>query len=150
MSDPHEPITFLVLDLARLIRQRFEAELGGAGLGITAGEARTLLWAGRQPGLRQAALAEKLGIEPMTLVGFLDRLEAAGLILRSPDPSDRRAKLVRPTERARPLVEKVEAIAQAVRGLAMEGLGERQAEAIRAGLARMRGALADEHKAEVA
>src|SRR4029078_8894860 len=55
-----EPITFLILDVARMIRQRFEDELGVAGLGITAGEARTLLWAGRSPGLRQTALAEKL------------------------------------------------------------------------------------------
>jgi DNA-binding MarR family transcriptional regulator len=150
MNESSEPITFLVLDLARLIRQRFEAELAKAGLGVTAGEARTLLWAGRFPGLRQSALAEKLGVEPMTLVGFLDRLEAAGLVSRSPDPGDRRAKLVAPTAVARPLIEKVEAIALAVRHTAMGDLGDRQVEAIRSGLSRMRIALAEEQKAEVA
>jgi DNA-binding MarR family transcriptional regulator len=150
MTETDEPITFLVLDLARLIRQRFESELTAAGLGVTAGEARTLLWAGRLPGLRQMVLAEKLGVEPMTLVGFLDRLEANGLIARSPDPSDRRAKLIRPTETAGPLLEKIEMIAHAVRWQAMGGLGERQAEAIRAGLVRMREALVEEQKADVA
>jgi DNA-binding MarR family transcriptional regulator len=143
MAETGEPLTFLVLDLARLIRQRFEAELARAGLGITAGEARALLWAGRFPGLRQAALAEKLGVEPMTLVGFLDRLEDAGLVARAPDPDDRRAKLVRPTEAARPLIARIEAIALAVRRAAMGDLGERQIETIRAGLGRMRRALAE-------
>jgi MarR family transcriptional regulator for hemolysin len=142
-----EPVTFLILDTARLIRQRFERELETAGLGITAGEARTLLWAGRYPGLRQAALAEKLGVEPMTLVGFLDRLEAAGLITREPDASDRRAKLIQPTAAATPLVARIEAIARAVRERAMGALGERQSEAIRAGLERMRDALAAANEA---
>lgn len=136
-----EPITFLVLDAARLIRQRFERELEAAGLGMTAGEARTLLWAGRHPGLRQAALAEKLGVEPMTLVGFLDGLERAGLVTRETDPGDRRAKLVQPTAAAKPLVARIEAIARAVRERAMGALGERQAEAVRSGLERMRDAL---------
>jgi len=140
MTEP-EPITFLVLDAARLIRQRFERELEAAGLGMTAGEARTLLWAGRHPGLRQAALAEKLGVEPMTLVGFLDGLERAGLVTRDADPGDRRAKLVQPTAAAKPLVARIEAIARAVRERAMGALGERQAEAVRSGLERMRDAL---------
>ena len=145
-----EPITFLILDVARMIRQRFEDELGVAGLGITAGEARTLLWAGRSPGLRQTALAEKLGVEPMTLVGFLDRLEAAGLARRAPDPADRRAKLVYPTTAALPMIEKIDAIALAVRRIATADLGERQGEVVRSSLARMRGALSAEAKASAA
>ncbi|MEO8668637.1 MAG: MarR family transcriptional regulator [Bauldia sp.] len=148
MTETGEPITFLVLDLARLIRKRFETELAMAGLGVTAGEARTLLWAGRFPGLRQTALADKLGVEPMTLIGFLDRLEAAGLVTRAPDPGDRRAKLVQPTEAAQPLVVRIETIALAVRRAASADLGERQMEAIRSGLSRMRAALAHDVSAE--
>jgi DNA-binding MarR family transcriptional regulator len=148
MPETSEPVTFLVLDVARLMRQRFEAELARTGLGITAGEARALLWAGRFPGLRQTALAEKLAVEPMTLVGFLDRLESAGLLLREPDPADRRAKLVRPTEAARPLIARIEAVALAVRRAASADLGERQMEAIRSGLARMRAALAADTRAD--
>lgn len=145
-----EPITFLILDVARLIRQRFEDELGVAGLGVTAGEARTLLWAGRSRGLRQTALAEKLGVEPMTLVGFLDRLETAGLVRRAPDPADRRAKLVYPTDAAMPMIERIEAIALAVRRIATADLGERQGEAVRTALTRMRGVLAAAAKASAA
>ena len=145
-----EPLTFLIQDVARLIRQRFEVELGHAGLGITAGEARILLWAGRMPGLRQTALAERLGVEPMTLVGFLDRLEAAGLARRAPDPADRRAKLVHPTNAALPMIEKIEAIALAVRRVVTGDLGERQSDAVRNALIRMRSALSGEDEAKVA
>ena len=35
-----------------------------------------------------------MGVEAMTLSAYLDRLEAAGLIERRPDPGDRRAKIV--------------------------------------------------------
>jgi DNA-binding MarR family transcriptional regulator len=141
MTDLPEPLTFLILDLARLIRQQFEADLEAAGLGMTAGEARTLLWANRFPGLRQTALAEKLGVEPMTLVGFLDRLEAAGLIVRLPDPNDRRAKLIHPTEAAKAPGERIEAIALSVRARAMAEIGEKELEPMRAGLTQMRAAL---------
>jgi DNA-binding MarR family transcriptional regulator len=150
MAESGEPITFLILDVARLMRQRFEAELAEAGLGITAGEARTLLWSGRLPGLRQTALAERLGVEPMTLVGFLDRLEAAGLVRRAADPADRRAKLVYPTPAAMPMIDKIESIALAVRRVATGDIGERQSDAVRNALARMRSALALEARADVA
>ena len=56
-----------------------------------------------------------MNIEPMTLVGFLDRLEGAGLVVRQPQPGDRRAKLVSPTRKAEPLIRRIEEIAQAVR-----------------------------------
>ena len=50
---PAEPITFLILEVAKLIRRRFDQALETAGLGITAGEARTLLYVGRMPGRRR-------------------------------------------------------------------------------------------------
>lgn len=133
-----EPITFLILDVAKAVRRRFDAALGRLGLDITAGEARTLLHAARTPGLRQTALAEQMDIEPMTLVGFLDRLEKAGLIARTPEPGDRRAKLIAPTRTARPLIDRIEVIAQQVRREAMETLTSRQADAMRESLAAMR------------
>ena len=59
-----------------------------------------------------------------------------------PDPDDRRAKLIRPTDTARPLVETIETLARRVRRQAMGAMGERQSEIIRGGLERMRDALA--------
>ncbi len=59
--------------------------------------ARTLAHAARTGAVRQNVLAERMGVEAMTLSTSLDRLEARGLDLRQPDPADRRAKLVQLT-----------------------------------------------------
>jgi DNA-binding MarR family transcriptional regulator len=54
-----------------------------------------------QGGQRQATLCERGAIDPNTMVGIVDRLEAAGLVTRRRDPQDRRAYLVRITTRGR-------------------------------------------------
>ena len=114
---------FLLTDTARLFRQFFERTVTENGLGLTPGEVRALANAVRFRGSRQAVLAERMGVEPMTLSAYLDRLEARGLVERSVDPSDRRAKIIQPTDAAieilrqlDPLFEKV--YIQATRGLA--------------------------------
>ncbi len=133
-----DTIGFLLGDASRSFRRRFEAEVAAAGLEVTVGESRTLFHAARQEGIRQAALAERMGIEPMTLVNFLDRLEARGWIAREPDPSDRRAKIVRVTPPAQPLLERLEGIARHVRRQAVEGLSQREMDIVARALERMR------------
>jgi DNA-binding MarR family transcriptional regulator len=54
----------------------------------------------------QAALCELGAIDPNTMVGIVDRLEAAGLVARGPAPRDRRAHLVRITPRGRRMFER--------------------------------------------
>ncbi len=137
-SSADDSIAFLVGDLARAFRQRFEAALAAEGLEITVGEARTLFHASRRGAVRQNLLAERMGIEPMTLVNFLDRLERRGWIVRETDPSDRRAKIVRVTPPARPLVQRLEVIAAGVRSKAAAGLSAREMETLRLALERMR------------
>lgn len=50
-------------------------------------------------GLRQGALIERAGISKQAVQQLLDGLEAEGVIERTPDPQDKRGKLVRYTER---------------------------------------------------
>ena len=52
-------------------------------------------------GQRQSALCERGAVDPNTMVGIVDRLETAGLVARVRDRDDRRAYLVRVTERGR-------------------------------------------------
>lgn len=135
---------FLVVDLARLFRQHFDRAVTEQGLGITAGEARTLLHAAQGDAVRQSVLAERMHIEPMTLCNFLDRLEARGLVSRQPDPADRRANLVQVTEAAGPLLERIKTAAAAIRERATAGLAATELEAIRHALQTMRGNLSDD------
>jgi DNA-binding MarR family transcriptional regulator len=137
-----DTIVFLVGDVSRAVRRRFETAITSGGLEVTVGESRTLFHAGLYDGIRQAALAERMSIEPMTLVNYLDRLEARGWIARETDPNDRRAKIVRVTPAAAPLVEKLQAMAREVRRQAVAGLSEREIEVVSRALERMRGNLA--------
>ena len=51
--------------------------------------------------MRPSMLAERLHIAARSATEVVDALEARGLVERGPDPDDRRATLVRPTEAAR-------------------------------------------------
>lgn len=97
--DP-ESFGFLINDIARITRSVFEREIEAAKLKITAAEARVLAHMARSGPIRQHLLAERLGMTPMSLTGFLDRLEAELLIVREADPKDRRAKIVTLTAQA--------------------------------------------------
>ncbi|SRR5690606_4717224 len=150
MRTDADSLGFLIADVARLLRRRFERALDKAGLGLTPGEARTLAHAGRHGQVRQSALAESMCVEPMTLVGYLDRLEAAGLVKRLPDPDDRRAKLVSLTPRARPVLDRIAAVGRAVRESATGGLDAGDVEVLRNALLRMRAELAGEEPQDTA
>lgn len=130
------------MEVARLLRARIDRAFETSGLGVTAGEARTLAYARQYPGLRQSALAERMNVEPMTLVGFLDRLTARELIRREPDPSDGRAKIVQLTEEGRALALRVSKVARKTREQALEGTSPEDVEALQRALAIMRGNLA--------
>ena len=47
---------------------------------------------------RQLDLAAQLGVDRTVMTYLLDDLEKAGLVQRRPDPADRRARLIAPTE----------------------------------------------------
>jgi DNA-binding MarR family transcriptional regulator len=49
----------------------------------------------------QAALAEAIGADKSRIIGTLDELQEAGLIERTPDPDDRRVRLLSITAKGR-------------------------------------------------
>lgn len=86
------------------------ADLATDRHGISEAKALPLVMIGRMGGEpRQNALAEAVGIEGPSLVRLLDQLEAAGLVARKEDPSDRRAKVLSLTPTGRTVVERMEA-----------------------------------------
>lgn len=76
--------------------------------------------------LTQTDLAERMQIEPPTLVGILDRMQRDGWIERRGCLDDRRRNLVHPTEAALPVWSKILECATQVRSRATQGLSERQ------------------------
>ncbi|MCO5733552.1 MarR family winged helix-turn-helix transcriptional regulator [Rhizobium sp. SSA_523] len=127
MATPTElhNLGFLLTDSARLLRSAFERRIGEMGLEITPGEARTLLNIHTLTDAKQLEIAARMGVEPMTVCSFLDRLQTQGLIARHPDPVDRRAKRVTLTAQAEPLIARLKAeiadvLREACAGLADE------------------------------
>ncbi|WP_375274675.1 MarR family winged helix-turn-helix transcriptional regulator [Methylorubrum thiocyanatum] len=77
--------------------------------GVSEAKALPLVLIGRLGGEpRQNALAEAVGIEGPSLVRLLDQLEAAGLVTRKEDPTDRRAKVLSLTDTGRSVVARIE------------------------------------------
>lgn len=84
---------------ARITRRLIDAEgplLEAHGLSMWAYIALSHL--ARQPAGTQLALAQAIRYDKTRLIGLLDELEADGLITRTADPSDRRARIIRLTE----------------------------------------------------
>jgi DNA-binding MarR family transcriptional regulator len=102
--DPTRTRRFLV-DRMRSIESRVTesvhnsvvAEIGTKDLRV--GHARLLAELGE--GVRPSDLAARLGVTRGAIGQLVDRLEQRGYVTRDPDPTDRRAYLVRPTARAR-------------------------------------------------
>jgi MarR family transcriptional regulator for hemolysin len=141
-KQPEESIGLLLVDAARLLRIQIDRALEDAGLGLTAGEARTLAYVSLYPASRQTALAAQMNVEPMTLVTFLDRLESRGLVAREPDPTDRRAKIVQLAPDAQPTLEQVLGVTRAVQEGALQDFSPDEVERLRTQLKRMRANIA--------
>ncbi len=122
MPDKNPQIGFLLHEVARLLRRRFEQRARGQGL--TRAQWQTILYLSRQEGIRQTSLAEMLEIEPITLVRILDRLEQRGFIARRQDPEDRRAWRLYLEEAARPVLAALQPLGEATRAEALEGVSD--------------------------
>ena len=73
------------------------------GVSLTAGSTLRLLR--RWGPLRLTALAEREAVSQPAMTGLVSRLQAAGLVVRQPDPSDGRAVLLELTATGEALVE---------------------------------------------
>ena len=123
-ESPSRTLGFVLNDVARLMRKRFEQRARAASLGLTRAQAAVLAHLARQEGVNQVSLAQILELEPITLARLLDRLQAAELIERRPDPKDRRAHLLYLTDTAYPLLDRIFALAAEVRQEALAGIAE--------------------------
>src|ERR1700754_1649185 len=113
-------IGFLLHDVARLLRKRFEQR--AKGLGLTRSQWQTLAYLANNEGIHQAGLAEILEIEPITLVRILDKLAERGLVERRQHPTDRRIWLLYMCDEARPLLIQMRSLGDTTRGEALQGV----------------------------
>jgi DNA-binding MarR family transcriptional regulator len=121
-SGQQPSLGFLLHDVARLQRKRFDQRARNAGL--TSSQWQAVAYLAKNEGINQAGLAELLDIEPITLVRTLDRLAERGLIERRQHPTDRRTWLLFLKDAARPMLEAMQHIGEATRDETLEGVSE--------------------------
>jgi MarR family transcriptional regulator, transcriptional regulator for hemolysin len=114
----------LLHETAQLWRRRSERAVRARLPGMTYARCAVLLKLEQSEGLNQVTLAHSLDVAPMTLVRLLDRLETAGLVLRRPDPHDRRTYLLTPTAKARPIIACIHDIIRTIKSEAWLGLSD--------------------------
>jgi MarR family transcriptional regulator for hemolysin len=122
MDNNSPTLGFLLHDVARLLKRRFEQNARGTGL--TRSHWKVLSYLDRNEGIPQGKLAELLDVEAITLGRTVDKLETLGLIERRPHPSDRRIWLLHLTAAARPKVSQLRKLGDVTRGEALAGLSE--------------------------
>lgn len=125
MSKSYEPtFGYLVSDVGRMLRAIFDRRAREIGLSLA--QAKAIIHVSRSEGINQAALANLLEVQPISLARLVDRMEAAGWIERRPDPTDRRARCLHLSEKAHPILEQIQILSGEIRGEALSGLSEEE------------------------
>ncbi len=92
-------------------------------------------------GTTVSVLAERAQMTKQAMAELVAHLEAHGYVIRTPDPADRRAKLVRPTERGREVVDIAQELVPEMEQWVGSLLGEDRARALREDLETLRHAI---------
>jgi DNA-binding MarR family transcriptional regulator len=130
-ADTADSLSDAFRSVARRLRQASAESL--ARWDLTPSQFRALRVLMRHDALRPSELSEHLRIAPRSTTEVLDGLETKGLVERRPDPQDRRATLVAPTERGSELA----ATIRSAQGNEVERVFDRLSPTDRAHLARI-------------
>jgi DNA-binding MarR family transcriptional regulator len=142
MNNRRETLGFLMVDVTRLLRRAFKQRLEGSDL--TLAQARALVYIFHQEGVRQVELADQLEVQPITLARLIDQLEEMELVVRKPDPTDRRAHLIYLTEAAQPHLDAIEDVSAAIRKDATRDFSEQEITVLMSALQKIRSRLSSQ------
>ena len=127
--DFEQSVGFWLIRTAQTYERALNAELAPSG--ITFRQAQVMGWLAYEGEMSQSTLADRMHIEPPTLVGILDRMERDGWISRHDCQNDRRKKMIRLQPQADPAWSKILHCAKQVRARAIAGLTTDQVEKFR-------------------
>jgi DNA-binding MarR family transcriptional regulator len=111
---------------------RILKEAAGATINPSQGRILFCLWKGGD--MSVSALSKETALEPSTLTSMLDRLEAAGLIRRSPSREDRRVIVIERTEADRALEKEYAEASKRMTALFYAGMDEAEIRSFEASL----------------
>ena len=115
-------IGFLIHDVSRLRQILFDQEMRPHG--VTRAQWSVLAQLSRKDegGMTQAELARLLGLGKVAVGSMIDRLEAAGLVVRRDDALDRRVHRVLVTAKGRKVLARMVEVGRGLNGRILAGL----------------------------
>ncbi len=135
-QDTAARLSFELHGAARLWRRNFDRSARAHDLSRARWQ---VLWhLDQAQGLKQAELAERLDVAPISLGRQLDNLEQEGLVERRRDARDRRCYRIYLTDAAQPALHVLKALANESRSKALAGLSQPEIEHLHNLLSRIR------------
>ena len=130
----------LLLDAHRALTSDLSDELEERGWpDLRSSQATLLLNVDRRSGTRLTELARRAGVTKQAVMVVVDELELRGLVRRTSDPDDGRAKVVRLTARGRTCAAETRRAVAAVDARARRTLGGRRHDSLRETLEQLLG-----------
>lgn len=131
-----------IMRVQQILQSAVDSALRPHGLTFARYEALVLLTFSKKGSLPMRVMGERLQLHPTSVTNIVDRLEADGLVKRTPHPTDRRTTLAEITEAGR---ERRAAATDAVTSIdfGLRGLTSRQTGQLTDLLARVRKAAGD-------
>ncbi|WP_104091117.1 MarR family winged helix-turn-helix transcriptional regulator [Arthrobacter sp. GMC3] len=129
---PNRPqrTAFLLSQLGALASSRFAERT--KSLGLTPSDAGTLRLLGRNPGMSQRSLADRLGAVPSRIVPLIDSLETRGLVERTRSSTDRRNYELKLTPNGTAMLGRLRAVAADHEAELLQALSQEQLEQLQA------------------
>lgn len=118
---------FLISQIKQVSGRIFEKMLAEAGVDAFNGaQGRILYILWQEDNIPIIELSHKTGLAKTTLTSMLDRMEAAGLVMRVPSPSDRRQIHIVLTDNARALSGRYDEISEQMNEVYYHGFTEEE------------------------
>jgi MarR family transcriptional regulator, transcriptional regulator for hemolysin len=119
---------FILSDISRLARKEFDRRV--RDLRVTRAQWLVLIHLARRPGCTQSDLADAMQMQKITVTRHVERLLRAGWVERQDHVEDRRAYHLYLSRKAEPLIDRLTAIADQMRGEFMRGLSATRRDAL--------------------
>ena len=118
---------FLISRIKQVGTRLFDRMLANSGIdSFNGAQGRILYVLWQNDEISISSLSAQTSLANTTLTTMLDRMESLGLVVRKPDPKDRRNRLIALTEKAKSLQDDYDRISQQMNELYYTGFTEKE------------------------
>ena len=118
---------FLISRIKQVGTRLFDRMLANSGIdSFNGAQGRILYVLWQNDEISISSLSAQTSLANTTLTAMLDRMESLGLVVRKPDPKDRRNRLIALTEKAKSLQDDYNRISQQMNELYYTGFTEKE------------------------